>query len=56
MLNQEKIEDLIGDAIKQTNRIKDIHRRVMDINISKQYELEKPLQTLLNLTTADSMF
>lgn len=45
---------LIKEAINQTNRIKDVHRTLMDVSVAKQYEISKPFQKLLNLTTPES--
>lgn len=52
--NQEKVSRIIKEAINQTNKIKDVHRKLMDINVAKQYEINKPFQKLLNLTTPES--
>ncbi|KAF5275650.1 hypothetical protein FQA39_LY06762 [Lamprigera yunnana] len=55
LLNKEKIQDLITDAVKQTGQMKDIYRKVININMSKDYELVKPYIRLLNLTSVDNL-
>lgn len=54
LANQEKVSRLIKEAINQTNKIKDVHRTLMDVSVAKQYEISKPFQKLLNLTTPES--
>ncbi|KAB0803605.1 hypothetical protein PPYR_00575 [Photinus pyralis] len=53
--SKEKIQDLLNEAIDQTDRMKDVHRQAMNIDVSKDYELFKPYQKLLNLTSSDNL-
>ncbi|KAF5307738.1 hypothetical protein FQR65_LT06609 [Abscondita terminalis] len=53
--DKDKIQNLITGAIELTNHIKDVHRKAITLEVSKDYELIKPYQELLNLTSADNL-
>ncbi|KAK4880836.1 hypothetical protein RN001_008982 [Aquatica leii] len=53
--SKDNIQNLIKEAIEQTNRMKDIHRTAIGIEVSKDYELIKPYEKLLQLSSVENL-